>query len=144
MSSVEDKKHIKTLITKMFDYLDTLKFEQLREEILADSLFFDIFPTHIEPKVRTADEVCNIFGLYSNDIDATDRKIGDIIISTEGKKANVFTSTTVTHFKKNTVNGNTREVNGDYHLILSLSNNGWRVSSFIYNANQVFGNLHLE
>lgn len=144
MSSVEDKKHIKTLITKMFDYLDTLKFKQLREEILAKNLFFDIYPTHIEPKVRTAVEACEIFNSYSHSVDATNRKIGDIIVSVEDKRANVFTSTTVTHFKKNTINENTRELNGDYHLILTKVTNEWKVSSFIYSANQVYGNITLE
>lgn len=144
MSTVDAKEQIKTLIITMFDYLDTLKFELLREDILAENLFFDIYPTNIEPKVRTAVEVCDFFKSYNHSVDATDRKIGDIIINIEGKKAIVFTSTTITHFKKNTKNKNTRELIGDYHLILNHNNGRWKVSSFIYSANQVYGNVTLE
>lgn len=144
MSSIDNQKIIKALITKMFDYLDTLKFEQLLKEVLADNLFFEISPNYIEPKERMAIEVCQIFKCYTKDLDASNRILGDLIISIDGEKANVFTSATITHFKKNAINGNTRELNGDYHLILTKVTNEWKVSSFIYSANQVYGNITLE
>lgn len=144
MKALDNEKLIRSLVLKMFDCLDNLNYNTLNKEVLADKLFFDIYPTHIEAKERTSDEVCDIFNSFSQGLDASNRLIGEIIVSIEDEKANVFTSTTVTHFKKKTKKGNTRELNGDYHLVVTKNNNEWSISSFIYRANQVYGNVELE
>lgn len=143
--SQKDKQEISSLVNKLFDYIDNNAFDKMQTEVFADSVLFDVTSAGGYCQDLTSKQVCDIFKMYMSNIDGNNRTLGEFLMKINGNEAEVFTTATITHFKKGTKNGNTREFQGDYQLGLVKSDTKpWRINSFIYVLHHKEGNITLE
>lgn len=145
MSSKEDKQEISALVHKLFNYIDNGSFNELQTEVFTENVFFDVSSAGGgDSKYLSSKEVCAIFELYIGSLDANSRSIGDLIVTINGNEAEVFTTTSITHYKKGTQKGNTREFRGDYQLgLIKSDTTSWKINSFIYELHHQEGNIEL-
>lgn len=145
MSPSSDKELVVKLVHKLFKHLDNNEYDKLQSEVFADRLLFDVTSAGGYCRDLTSKEVCDIFEMYTSDVDKNSRSLGELIVKVDGNEAEVFTTATITHYKKGTKKGNTREFRGDYQFgFIKSDTKCWRINSFIYVLNHKEGNITLE
>lgn len=145
MSLTDDRELIINVVHNLFKYLDHHRYEKLISEVFAEKLLFDVTSAGGYCQDLTSKEVCDIFKMYTSNVDQNNRSLGELIIKIDGNEAEVFTTATITHYKKGTKKGNTREFRGDYQLgFIKSDTKCWRINSFIYVLHHKGGNVTLE
>lgn len=145
MNSQNDEQKISALVHKLFDYIDDRNFDKLKVEVFAERVLFDVTSAGGYCQDLTSEQVCDIFSMYMSNVDGNNRTLGEFLMKINGNEAEVFTTATITHFKKDTKNGNTREFQGDYQLgFIKSDTEPWRINSFIYVLHHKDGNITLE
>lgn len=145
MSTSNDKELVIKLVHNLFKYLDNNKYDKLQSEVFSDRLLFDVTSAGGYCQDLTSKEVCDIFKMYTSNVDENSRSLGELLIKINGNEAEVFTTATIMHYKKGTKKGNTREFRGDYQLgFIKSDTKCWRINSFIYVLHHKGGNITLE
>lgn len=134
-------------VKRLYRYTDNFEWEAMREEVMADSVFFDMSSAGAgSPGVRSAETITNGWDTnYQNlGVDAVNHLVGNIIITPDGNEADVYCLATATLFREAATQGQTFAQTGDYNLHFVRSGDQWLLDEFIYNLRFVEGNPTLE
>ena len=134
-------------VKRLYRYTDNFEWERMREEVMTDSVFFDMSSAGAgEPGVRSAEQITNGWDTnYQNlGVDEVNHLVGNIIIDFRGNEADVYCLATATLFREAATQGQTFAQTGDYDLRFVRVGDTWLLDEFIYNLRFSEGNPTLE
>jgi hypothetical protein len=130
-------------VNQLFIFTDDQLWDELRNQVFADKVAFDMTSVGGENGIMTSQEICDTWQKGFEGIDQINHLAGNHLVTIGAREASVFCYATATHYKTAAKNG-TCEFVGTYDIHLILGDNGWRVDQFRYNLKYTSGNLELQ
>lgn len=144
MSTFSEREQIIEIVHKLFIYTDSREWNKLQEEVFTESVFFDMSSLGSEAKLTSAKSICETWESGFAGLTSVNHLAGNLLVSIDGEKADVFAYATATHYKSTATMGKTREFVGTYDFHLIHGDKGWRIDRFKYNLKFRNGNLELN
>lgn len=139
-----EREKIVEQINKLFYYTDEQIWSGLKSEVFSSEVYLDMTSMGGTAATTSPDEICKQWKQGFRELDAVNHLAGNYMIQLQDdQNAEVKAYATATHFKKNTVNGNTREFVGTYEFKLRKEEEVWKIHSFIYHLKFATGNIDL-
>ena len=132
------------VVHKLFIYTDEQNWDKLQSDVFTDEVYLDMSSLGQPATNTTAKEICQAWKMGFQGLDAINHLAGNLLVKVQGDQADVFAYATATHYKKDAVQGKTREFVGTYDLHLIQTTNGWRIDRFKYNLKYMTGNLDMS
>lgn len=124
------------LVSKLFIYTDYQQWDKLLEEVFKETVHFDMESMGAgEPKNLKATDICTMWREGFVGLDAIHHQAGNFLVNfkKEENDAVVFCYATASHFKNAALKSKIRQFVGSYEFHVVLTDEGWRMDSFIYN-----------
>lgn len=138
------REEIIEVANKLFVYTDQRAWQLLKTEVFAEELMFDMSSLGGgEPKITSAEAVCQMWNTGFEGLDAIHHHSGNFILTIRDGDADIFCYATATHYKKSATQGQTRAMVGSYDLHVIATASGWRIDLFKYNLKFIEGNAQL-
>jgi hypothetical protein len=146
MEIMSKREAVIEVVNRLFIFTDQQEWELLLKDVFAETVMFDMSSAGGEPAKRIkASEICSMWKDGFNGLDHIHHQAGNYLVTIrEDVNAEVFCYAIATHFKKDAKNGNLREFVGSYDVMLTFTDQGWRINGFRYNLKYVHGNVTLE
>ncbi|HEY9005902.1 MAG TPA: nuclear transport factor 2 family protein [Ohtaekwangia sp.] len=147
MENKSKRDEVVELVNKLFIYTDYHQWNKLLEEVLTESIWFDMSSLGAgEGKSVPAKDICAMWEKGFEGIDAVHHQAGNHLVrfASEPIEANVFCYAIALHYKKAATQGSIREFVGSYDLHCVLTDKGWRIDSFTYTVKYINGNADLK
>lgn len=142
LAALSDRHAVIDVITRLFVYTDQARWDELAEQIFADTVDFDGgFGDPAGP--RSGREVADGWRTGLAGLDAVHHQAGNYLIEIEGDHATAHADAIAVHVNNNAVNGKTRTFVGSYVIGLRRSDDGWRIDRFVYLIKVIDGNTDL-
>lgn len=133
------------LVNKLFIYTDNKDWQRLKTDVFASEVFLDMTSAGGSAENLEADQICEMWQAGLGTLDAVNHLTGNFLVDVVNESfAKVFCYSTATHYKASAKNGETREFVGSYDFEVIKQNNGWRITSFVYNLKYMNGNMDLS
>jgi len=130
------------LASKLFIYTDYQQWDKLLSEVFKETVHFDMksISGHAPEKLKAVD-ICSMWREGFAGLDAVHHQAGNFLVNFQADEttAIVFCYAIASHFKKSAPKSKTREFVGSYEFHVVLTDEGWRIDSFIYNLKYVNG-----
>lgn len=132
-------------VLKLFNYTDARNWHGLLNEVFTKTVWFDMSSMGGgEPAQLDAEAICKTWEEGFQGIDTIHHQAGNYIVTINETKADVFCYAIAIHYKKDAVNGNTRDFVGSYELTLQHTDKGWLINRFRYLIKFITGNTDLK
>lgn len=139
------REQIVELLNKLYYYTDYQMWGNLKSEVFASHVHMDMTSLGAPfAQDLTAVQICEQWEEGFKDLDAVHHQAGNYIIEINGNLAKAKAYAIASHYKKNTLLGNTREFVGSYDIGLSYTGGAWKIDSFKFNLKYMRGNLELK
>jgi hypothetical protein len=133
------------LINKLFIYTDNQQWDNLLGEVLCSEVNFDMSSIGGASSLVKADAITTAWRDGFKGIDVVHHQAGNYLVTfADENNAKVYCYALATHYKNDATQGKIREFVGSYDIDVTLTKNGWRISSFKYNLKYVNGNTDLK
>ena len=143
--SYSEREQIVEVLNRAFYYTDHQKWEHLKNEVFTEEVMLDMTSLGApEAQLRSAQSICDEWQEGFKDLDAIHHQTGNYMITIEGDKAKAKANGIASHYKKDALEGTTREFVGSYDMELVNSKLGWRISALKFNLKYMRGNLELK
>jgi len=132
-------------VNKLFNYTDARNWQGLLNEVFTKEVWFDMSSMGGgEPAHLNAEAICRTWEEGLQGINAIHHQGGNYIVTISETMADVFCYAIAIHYKKDAVNGHTREFVGSYELTLQHTDKGWLINRFRYLVKFITGNTDLK
>jgi len=132
------------LVNKLFIYTDYQQWDKLLTEVFKENVFFDMESMGGSPgETLKASDICTMWRKGFQGLDAVHHQAGNFLVDfkKEENTAMVFCYAIASHYKESAVKSKLREFVGSYELHMVLTDEGWRIDSFIYNLKYTNGSI---
>lgn len=147
IQAVNDEQEITEKVQLLFNYVDTFNWDGLHNEVMADSVLFDMSSLGQGPaQILSAQQITEAWAInYGNlQVDEVFHLTGNIVVTVTGDEAEAYCYSEATLFREAATQGQTVSFSGDYNLGFVHQANGWRMNYEQYNVRFIQGNPTLE